>query len=457
MQFPHSSCLTAARLTASGRRVLRPPPNSQPRCLGFALGLRLFFAIVAILLYSGSDLGAAPPVPGADRGPDPASKFRTLLSLLSTKVVAAQIERRLFPAYRISGPASGGLILVNRHEYSRARFPVTMGRREEWPPAAGGSLFLLARRRSERVLLACHAADKVAASSIPSIQRVALQSRIWDVFDTLYRDGVAPANFGKFNMNRWRRVLDALAATMRRLAVRYRELAQYRRGTTDIPAVAGVADAPHWAEFYDKRYLFVHDLANGLRRSCHVYLYDPNLNLLNLPKVQLRAFLSGRLEWSVGSAAIFEEDAIAITRRFWLVPTHIPVLVRYYRTSGTNRHRRIVFKVFRLADSSVNIGPGSLAQLGPHAQAWAAVNLPSIPGHGKPGFRCAISVSCLGCHSPFAPKCFDPGIFQRKEMDVRFLRPGGNFTGDRSVRYKSISDEAAALRYYWNHPPDSLK
>jgi hypothetical protein len=264
-------------------------------------------------------------------------------------------------------------------------------------------------------------------------------------------------NYGHFNIRRWRRELADLAKVMRFLSVKAASLEPYRSGATDLPALVGAAEVPHWTEFYDRRILFVHDIANRFRRSCHDYLYDPDVNFLKIRRKALRGFLSGRLAWTTGSAAAFEEVDIAITRRFQLIPTHIPVLVRFYQTSGTVKRRRISFNVFRLSRQATSLGTGSLVPLGPKAQGWAGINLPDIPGHGKPGFRCILSVSCLGCHSPYAPKSFDPGIRQRDPVNVQFVRPGGNFTADRAIRHETFSEDISVLRDYWYQSHGRLK
>lgn len=414
----------------------------------FRTGIGFPIILAPLVCCGASYLGGIGVCDGKQTGPP--SGLAQLLNVLSEKTVQAHIERNLFRKYQVSKTNCGGLMKLNGHRYSVRQFSVKMNRDEEWAPAIGGSFFLLTKKRSEAVVDSCRAVLRGKPTAIPLLRRVVVQARLWDVFDSLYRDGVNPGHYGGFNVRRWREELECLAAVMRFLAVTYGRLKPYCAGITSLPSIVGKKDAARWAEFYDRKFLFVHDIANGFRRACHVYLFDPDLNFLKIPPRKLIGFLSGRLAWSPGSAAVLEEDAIAITPRLHLVATLVPVLVRSYKTTAATPHRQIGFQVLRLKKTAQNTGSGAFTPLPSSAEGWAGINLPDVPGHRKPAFRCALSVSCLGCHSPYAPKSFDPGPVQRSPANVRFARPGGDFTGRRVAGYKYVSGEFAALRYYWH-------
>ena len=144
-----------------------------------------------------------------------------LLTVLSEKTVQAHIERRLLAEYHVKASGDGGTIALNGYQYSRRRFSVRMGAKEEWAPAIGGSFFLLNKKRMGSVVLACRTVLKERPGTIPLFRRVIVQARVWDVFDSLYQDGVNPANYGRFNTQNWHRELKYLAAVMRFLSPSY--------------------------------------------------------------------------------------------------------------------------------------------------------------------------------------------------------------------------------------------
>ncbi|HTV49089.1 MAG TPA: hypothetical protein VMG59_11665 [Phycisphaerae bacterium] len=413
----------------------------------FAISSRLL-CIICITFFSVHDL----------RADNQNDLWSDLINVLSAKQVNASLEKSLLNKYHVSLNQAGGFIEINNCFFTQNQFPVLMNSSEEWPPAMGGTSYLLKDPTYGRIILLCTQIDAVPIVQETVIDRVIFQSKLWDVFDPLFFDGLDPTNNDGVNGYRRQKLLYYIASVMRHVAVPEQMLHPYEVSTSARELVFGMADLKNVSEFYNMDFPFVHDAVNHFRRMSHLYLYDPKVNFPQLSQNDIQDYLEYKRTLHIGSIAAFEEDAIAITPNLELVPTAIPDLVRSYRISGNNTNRQINFALFRLKLGANALTPDAFQELPGTLESWEAINLPNTPGHLQPGFRVPIYVSCIQCHGPGVVRGFNPrGNFFDPTL-IRFTNKPETFSADRNIDYKVMSAECKVLGNLWqlNSDPTTI-
>lgn len=144
-----------------------------------------------------------------------AALWRAALDLLNSRGVQAQIEKSLLSHYHIKSGRAGGFQRLNGINFSKNRFPIALNAEEEWPPAIGGCLYLLRGAEYRRAARRLKALAAAPVRRIPVVQRVLIHNGLWDVFDSLYLQGISPWHpaLGKVRQ-RWRTLLFWLAHDM---------------------------------------------------------------------------------------------------------------------------------------------------------------------------------------------------------------------------------------------------
>jgi hypothetical protein len=377
-------------------------------------------------------------------------RWRNALNQIERRVVDAHIEKSLFPVYHISLASAGGLEKLNGIIFSKTPFPITLTTREEWPPVLGGCLGLLNNQNYAPALQAIKPLVYTEVKDIPVLQRVLIQNALWDVFDSLYLQGINPWLAGKkFHRRRWQMLLYWLAHDISYIAVPKKDLLGYCRKGIVRYRVLGSKLWRNTDELFSFQQPTIHEAALDFRRVVRIYLYSPKIDFAKLSKKQLLLFCQGKKILGTGSVAIEVEDAITVLPGGkGLYPTRIPIIARSYRVIYSDRkHLMLNFSIYRLRHGEISLRPQSLMRLPGKFGTWALLNLPTIPD-GSAGFLAKYPIVCAQCHYPGRVKSFRPG--GPLPQYCRIVDSGTGFVQLQAIRRKRESPEYQALQFYCN-------
>jgi hypothetical protein len=375
------------------------------------------------------------------QGASPDSSWNRFLDLLFTKRIDAHVHLSLISKYRSAGNKAEDI--PETEAYSRARFPVVIGKDEEWPSLLSGAEFLLDDPLFGQVLGAGEAILKEGLEKHSHIERVLFQNELWSAFDILYfeRNDLGEPE-GRNAWGRRRKLMKMLAALIKKVALSDLELSKlpsseevrefifFQNGMSESKPV----------EFYSTETFLFHDFAHRFRRSNHFFFWDAKRRLETPTGEEIAGLNERSLGLSRGSIALIEEDIIAISSGGALVPTKIPGLFKVYTIDGASEEAPSTFALYKMDRAATELSHRFLTALPKETEAWARIDLPTMPGRRKPPYRSPLSISCAGCHGIY-PNAFAP--FNQK-IDVahyRFTQTPQNFSARRNASIKRLSAE----------------
>ncbi len=379
------------------------------------------------------------------------SEWTRLVELLYTKSISSHLHQSLLVKYKVAPdvavkPASG-------ENYSVPKTPISIGPEEEWPSLLSGSDFLLDDPLYTRVLEASDSILKTTKFGITSIDRVLIQNDLWAAFDIVFQAGLdlRRQESGKTAIRR-RRLLKTLAALIRKIALSTEELRALRPSEElrDFVFLQNGMTESKPTEFHSTEWFHFHDGAHRFRRVNRFYYWDPKRPMEKLSAADISGFNRRTLALSRGSVAMIEEDLIAISPDGSLIPTGVPGLLKVYTVDGPDEENPLRFMLYRLKTGASGLTPDALRALPQETEAWAMIDLPSMPGPGKPPYRSSLAVSCAGCHGTY-PNAFCPFLEPMDASYYRFSQGLQEFTSRRNVSIKQYSAEYIALRSYLFH------
>lgn len=382
----------------------------------------------------------------------PGAMWWGVISTLDRRTVKARVEKSLLiEMHRDRHDGAGSFRRLNRIDFSRRRFPIVLGAREEWPPAIGGCLYLLHGSAYTNALAELKLAATASVKKIPVIQRVIIQNAIWDVFGSLYLQGTAPWYSQITHRGRWNTLLFWLAHDMAHIAVPVRGLALCHKVGVVRRRLLGPKLWRKAVELYSFQQPTIHTLVLNFRRIVRVYIYDPKVDFAKLSVAEVRAYACGRRWLSTGAVAIEVEDAIAVSpRNAGLVSTRIPIIARSYRVFYADRRNLMPsFSIYRLPRSATTLSSKYLRKVHGDFGTWALLNLPTIPNSSE-GFLARYPVVCAQCHYPGVIQTLRAGISSPHARYFQLTRSSTGFVRMRTITRQRESSEYEALRFFWS-------
>lgn len=384
----------------------------------------------------------------------PEQRWWEAINRLGAMVIHAHVQKSLFAALHLKLTKTVRYEYRNKIDFSRQRFPITLTARDEWPPVLGGCRCLMIKSNFDAAIRALEPLARAPVKNIPVLQRVIIQNALWDVFDSVYREGADPwLAGGQFHRRRWQALLFWLAHDISHIAVQKKNLAAYCAQGLARHRVLGPKAWRKAVELYSFQQLTIHATALGFRRVVRIYLYDPKVNFAKLPAAQMQAFCLGKRKLGAGAVAIETEDAIAVLPGGdGLFPTRIPVIARSYHVVYAGRRNPILdFALYRFSHRTAAFQAKRLKRLPGSFATWALLNLPTIP-NGSTGFLARYSVVCAQCHFTGQLQSFRSGLAVPKPRYFRLAQSGTGYVQTRTVQRKRQSLDYAALTYYSSQP-----
>jgi hypothetical protein len=376
-----------------------------------------------------------------------------LVERLYTRTIQSQLHRSILSRHGVREEDAGGWA-ASRGEpvFTQKKFPVTIGRAEEWPPFLRDSLWLLKEPAYPELIALCGEARRQPLEGKTAIERLTLQTDLWAAFDSVLRHGVRPMDRGDLDYSRWQTLLSELAQVMRHVALTDAELDALPSGEAlrrEVFRKLGAGEGKP-VEFFTVETPSIHDFAHEFRRVNRFFYWDPKLDFGALSAKQALALRDRDLSLSPGAVAVLEEDAIGLTRNGELVGTTVPLFFKAYRVREDGE--TLEFSMYRVRAGSLGLEPDALLPLPADTEAWAHVDLPNIPGREVPAYRAPMSGVCRGCHAA-DPNAFHPSYDELQPAHFRFTREHDRFGARRILGAKVSSAEFKALREYFNLTP----
>jgi hypothetical protein len=403
----------------------------------------------AAVLPSTGLLFALAALPGLQEGRTETDPWERLRLLLYTRSVDARLHRSLMAKYGMTESAAGGFLEWYGESYTNHTAAIRLGPEEEWPSVLGGTAHLLSDPIFERTITACREVRGAPADQRGAVERILFQGELWAAFDNLYLDGIRLDQRRPPDSRRWRRLLYEVAKTMRHVALK----------SGDIPPPEGIerlrnailqpVPGARPVEFYTTQRPFVHDVAGQFRRVNRFFYLDSRLEPGLASRDTLALLGSRRFPLEDGAAALIQEDCLTITVDRGLMETPVPALLKYYRVEASAGAPRLKFSMHRLDPRTPRLAPEALRSSSPEAEAWAHIDLPSVPGHkAKPALRAPLAATCAACHGRY-PRAFCPGGDVLDTAQYRLVTAPQQFTAERTLDIKSLSAEYSALHFYF--------
>lgn len=389
------------------------------------------------------------PAPSADpvRAGD---SWQRLSDTLNVKTIDAFLHRALLDKY---GASASEPLWSTGTPFTRRKFPVRLGRSEEWSPALSGTAYLLQDPLYTTLLGLMAEAHHSPVEHLGLIERVHLQGELWTFFDRLFLDGSHPYGRQAFAQDRWRTLLRECALLVKALAFNEAELRAIPSGDDlrrQIFGLNGIGKGTP-TEFYSMQYLSLHDAAHQFRRVNRFFYWDPGRDFSSLSPNQIESLRNRALTFGEGAVAVLEEDAVVLSKTGQLVPTTVPLFFKAYRVlDPAGKESPLRFQMYQVDRTSEGLGGRALRPMPDDTEAWAQVELPNIAGYQEnPAMRAPMAYVCGGCHAPL-PNAFSPSLFAPITSLYRLTKEANTFSPERTVRIKFHAPEYELLKEYFD-------